>query len=65
MHFICDSDIDELFFSGVILIHNYKNRKMYCIWIYYKEDGKIDKVEDYRNGELHGSGVERSGHHLQ
>ena len=52
MTFISAGEMDELFFSRVISVENYKNGRKHGFWRYYKEDGSIDKVEMYRNGEL-------------
>ena len=51
MKFVGEGDVDKIFFSRVIAVENYKNGKKHGIWIYYKEDGSIDKQEEYRNGE--------------
>jgi len=52
MNFAGEDDLDGLFFNRVISVENYKNGKKHGIWIYYNEDGKIDKIENYSNGEL-------------
>ena len=40
------------FFSRVTSIENYKNEKKHGIWIYYGDDGRQVKVEEYVNGKL-------------
>ena len=52
MNFVGEDDLDGLFFNRVISVENYKNGKKHGLWIYYNEDGKIDKIENYSNGEL-------------
>jgi len=52
MRFVGEGDIDTLFFSKVLSVENYKNGKKHGLFIYYKEDGSIDRIEKYRNEEL-------------
>ena len=52
MKFVGKDKIDESFFSRVILVENYKNGKKHGKWIYYNGDASIDKIEEYRDGEL-------------
>ena len=40
------------FFSRVMSIENYKNEKKHGIWIYYGDDGRQVKIEEYVNGKL-------------
>ena len=52
MHFAGEDDQDGLFFSRVISVENYKNGDKHGVWIYYNEDGTIDKIEKYFHGKL-------------
>ena len=52
MKFAGEGERGNPFFSRVISIENYKNGKKHGIWVYYKEDGQIDRLEEYRNGKL-------------
>ena len=52
MKFVGKGNNDELFFSRIILVENYKNGKKHGKWIYYNGDASIDKIEEYRDGEL-------------
>ena len=49
MNFMGDG---RIFFSRVTSIENYKNEKKHGTWIYYGDDGRQIKIEEYVNGKL-------------
>ena len=52
MKFVGEGDTDARFFSRVTSIENYVNGKKHGNWTYYNNDGSINKVEKYNQGEL-------------
>ena len=52
MKFVGGGDTDARFFSRVTSIENYVNGKKQGNWTYYNNDGSINKVEKYNQGEL-------------
>ena len=51
MHFTGDDDGD-FFFTDITSIGNYQNGKKHGTWIFYDDDGNVDRIVKYENGDL-------------
>ena len=51
MHFTGDDDGD-FFFTDITSIGNYQNGKKHGTWFFYDDDGNIDRIVKYEDGDL-------------